>query len=71
MGREPTTTEVEEFLKDLQEEDTPGQHGLPVFGNPLLGFELENRQGLPNEAYTAQDAIKSLQAEGNSNPTDA
>ena len=69
MGRDPTPKELEDFLRDLRE-DEPEVQGLPVFGNPLLGYELEQRAGLPNDPYTAQDAIKALKAEGFSHPTD-
>lgn len=52
MGRDPTDKELQDFLKDLQEDDPkqniPASMGLPVLGNPLLGFELERRSHLPS-----------------------
>ena len=58
MGREPTEKELQDFLKDLQEDtDTAEMGPMPIFGNPLLGFELEQRRNLPGDPYTAKDAI--------------
>lgn len=57
-------------MNDLMDEGIPEQHGMPVLGNPLLGYELEQRENLPDDPYTVQDAIKELKSDGNANPTD-
>lgn len=52
--------------------DYPLNEASPFFGNPLLGFgDPVDPSTLPPQPYTAEDAIKSLTAEGNLQPTDA
>lgn len=63
LGRKPTATEVEDFLKDANEIT-----GMQAGFNPLDPFGFS--QDLPNAPYTIHDAIKEIRDVLGREPTD-
>ena len=71
MGREPTAREIQDFIKDLQEDDSEEWvKQQPGFHNPIGGMHNDNQPPLPKHPYTADDAIRRLKRLGYHHPTD-